>query len=319
MKHVESFDRLPLRIGISACLLGENVRFDGGNKRDAFINELLAGYFEWVPVCPEVEIGMGVPREAVRLTGNIEAPRMLGIRSRNDWTSRMLDFAKKRCSALEASHLSGFIFKSRSPSCGIDRIPVYDMHNIPVKKGHGLFAKVFADTYPLIPVEDEGRLNDARIRENFIVRVFAYGRLQKLMESPFSRSTFIRFHTIHKYLLLSHSPWHYSLLGRIAAHPDKAALREYAPLFMEALRIKSTVKKNLNVLLHILGYLKNHLTAPDKSDLLEVIGQYKKETVPLIVPITLLKHYVKKFNIQYIKDQVYLDPHPRELMLRNHV
>jgi uncharacterized protein YbgA (DUF1722 family)/uncharacterized protein YbbK (DUF523 family) len=319
IKDMESFERLPLRIGISACLLGENVRFDGGNKRDPFINELLGKYFEWAPVCPEVEVGMGVPREAVQLAGRIEAPRMLGVRSRNDWTSKMQDFAKMRCSRLQDLHLSGFVFKSRSPSCGIDRIPVYNSQKIPVKKGHGLFSKIFTETFPLVPVEDEGRLNDSRIRENFIVRVFAYGRLQQMLELPFSRSNFIRFHTIHKYLLLSHSPKHYSLLGRIAARPDKPALQEYAPLFMAALGIKSTVKKNVNVLLHILGYLKNQLALPEKADLLDVIGQYGKELVPLIVPITLLKHYVKKFDIQYIKNQVYLDPHPRELMLRNHV
>jgi uncharacterized protein YbgA (DUF1722 family)/uncharacterized protein YbbK (DUF523 family) len=314
---------LPIRVGISTCLLGEKVRFDAGHKKDRYLTDILGSYFEWVPVCPEVEVGMGVPREAVRLLGTAEAPRMVGTKSEEDWTERMTSYGDRRVRSLAEHELSGYILKSDSPSCGMERVRIYGRTGIPVKNGRGLFAAQLMRAYPLLPVEEEGRLNDAKLRENFIVRVFAYHRFVELTRAKWTIGELVAFHTIHKYLLLAHSPKHYELLGRLVASSAKAqraALEEsYGRLFMEALSLKTTTKKNVNVLQHILGFLKDNLSAREKEDILSVIDEYHRELVPLIVPLTLLRHYVKKHDVRYIAEQVYLHPHPKELMLRNHV
>ncbi len=314
---------LPIRLGISTCLLGEKVRFDAGHKKDRYLTDVLGAYFEWVPVCPELEVGMGVPREPVRLVGTPDAPRMVGVKSEKDWTDEMVRYAERRATSLEALGLSGYIFKSDSPSCGMERVKVFAKNGIPTKTGRGLFTKVLMETYPLLPVEEEGRLNDPGLRENFIVRVFSYHRLQELTRRRFSVGDLVRFHAAHKYLLLAHSPKHYDLLGPIVANAKKTAyplLKEsYSRLFMEGLAVKATTKKNANVLQHILGFLKDHLPSGEKQDVLDAIEDFRKELVPIVVPLTLLRHYVKKHDIVYIADQVYLQPHPKELMLRNHV
>jgi uncharacterized protein YbgA (DUF1722 family)/uncharacterized protein YbbK (DUF523 family) len=314
---------IPIRIGISTCLLGEKVRFDGGHKRDRYLDEVLGKYFEWVPVCPEVEAGMGIPREAVRLVRSSNRVQMLGVKTQTDWTDAMTEYSDIKVKALHKDRLSGYIFKSDSPSCGMERVRVYANSGMPAKTGRGLFADAFMARYPLIPVEEEGRLNDPNIRDNFIVRVFSYHRLQVLFADGFNRGSLVKFHTIHKYLLLAHSPKHYALLGKIVAGAKKytpADLRDtYSTLFMEALQIKTTPKKNVNVLHHVLGFLREQITVMERDDILRVIDDYYHELVPLIVPITLIKHYVMKRDVPYIRDQVYLDPHPKELMLRNHV
>jgi len=313
----------PLRVGISSCLLGEKVRFDAGHKKDRYITDVLGEYFEWVPVCPELEVGMGVPRESVRLVGKKDSPQMVGIKSNTDWTEKMLRYSEERTKALAGLHLSGYIFKSDSPSCGMERVRVYPKNGIPIKSGRGLYADFFMKTFPLVPAEEEGRLNDAGLRENFIVRVFAYHRLQNLVLYDFSLGKLVEFHTIHKYLMLAHSPKHYDQLGRIVASAKKGSrselIHEYSRLFMEGLQTKTTAKKNVNVLHHVFGFLKDHFTGEEKQSILSVIDDYHKELVPLIVPITLLKHYVTKYRIDYISKQIYLNPHPKELMLRNHV
>jgi uncharacterized protein YbgA (DUF1722 family) len=235
----------------------------------------------------------------------------------------MLSYSSKRTKVLDKMNLSGYIFKSDSPTCGMERVRVYNQDGIPNRSGRGLFTEVFIKANPLVPVEEEGRLNDSKIRENFITRVFSYNRLQNLLNNAFSRGTLVRFHTIHKYLMLSHSTKHYQLLGKLVAdsgkHPLTQVGQSYSALFMESLQIKTTTKKNVNVLQHILGYLKKQLGSAERQDILKVIDDYHQELVPLIVPVTLLKHYIYKFNIEYIKDQIYLNPHPKELMLRNHV
>jgi uncharacterized protein YbgA (DUF1722 family)/uncharacterized protein YbbK (DUF523 family) len=316
----ESF---PIHIGISSCLLGEKVRFDAGHKKDVYLTDVLGKYFEWVPVCPELEVGMGVPRESVHLTGNPDTPRMVGVKSGRDWTERMAKFSERRIAQLAKLDLSGFILKSKSPSCGMERIRIYTDKGMPGGNGVGLFAKALLGAFPLLPVEEEGRLNDAGLRDNFIVRVFSYHRLQVMIRNRFSVGALVKFHTIHKYLLLAHSPKHYDSLGRLVAGaskiPPARLMEEYASVFMEGLKIKTTTKKNVNVLQHIFGFLKNHLTADEKKDIGNVIEDYRKEIIPLIVPVTLLRHYIQKNNVQYILDQVYLNPHPKELMLRNHV
>lgn len=319
----KSLENTPIKIGISTCLLGEKVRFDAGHKKDRYLTDVLGNYFEWIPVCPELEVGMGVPRESVRLVGSTDSPRMVGHKSGTDWTEKMMKYSAERVRRLRGLNLSGYILKSDSPSCGMERVRVYTENGMPSKTGVGLYANAFLKEFPYIPVEEEGRLNDARIRDNFIVRVFSYHRLQILFSDGFSRGSLVKFHTIHKYLLLSHSPKHYELLGRIVADAKKYSpsdLKEkYCAMFMEGLSIKSTTKKNVNVLHHILGFLREEITVIERDDILRIIDDYYHELVPLIVPITLIKHYVMKRNVPYIRDQVYLNPHPKELMLRNHV
>jgi uncharacterized protein YbgA (DUF1722 family)/uncharacterized protein YbbK (DUF523 family) len=311
-----------LNVGISMCLLGEKVRFDGGHKKDRYLTDVLGGYFRWVPVCPELEVGMGVPREPVRLVGAATDPRMIGQQSGTDWTKRMQSFAQSKIRSLARENLAGFILKSDSPSCGMERVRVYSKKNIPAKSGRGLFAAVLLENFPLMPVEEEGRLNDSGLRENFITRVFAYHRLM-LMFEHFSRKALVEFHTVHKYLMLAHSPDKYRLLGRIVAdqksHSPGELKQMYSAQFMEGLRVRSTVKRNVNVLQHIMGYFRGRLSEFERREIADLIEDYRREVVPLIVPLALVKHYVRKYDIEFIRDQVYLNPHPKELMLRNHV
>ncbi len=316
-------NEIPIRVGISSCLLGEKVRFDAGHKKDLYLTNILGKYVEWIPVCPEVEVGMGVPREAIRLVGKPNNPNLVGTKSGKDWTDEMKKFSQMRNKQLAEMNLSGFIFKKDSPTCGMERVRVYSQSGSPSKEGIGVFAKSFIEYFPLIPVEEEGRLNDIKLRENFIERVFAYNRLLNLFSKKFSRGEFVKFHTHGKFQLLSHSEKHYRELGNIVARAKSYSTSElkekYSKIFMDALKIKTTTKKNANVLFHILGYLKNMLDKFEKEAIIKIINDYQNELVPLIVPLTLIRHYIEKHNIEYIKFQTYLNPHPKELMLRNHV
>lgn len=323
MKTGKEHKEFPLRVGLSSCLLGEMVRFDGGHKKDRYLTDILGTYFEWIIVCPELEVGMGVPRESVRLVGSPDSPRMVGTKSDTDWTVKMIRFSEQRVRQLEELQLSGYILKSDSPTCGMERVRVYATNGIPAKNGRGLFAAAFMQHFPLIPVEEEGRLNDAKLRDNFIVRVFAYHRLQQLISSGFRRGDLVSFHAAHKYLILAHSPKHYLSLGKLvgtaSAHTPSDLRNNYSRLFMEALAVKTTVKKNVNVLQHILGFLRDQVPTVEKENIREVIDDYSHELVPLVVPLTLVRHYVRIHDIPYIRNQIYLNPHPKELMLRNHV
>jgi uncharacterized protein YbgA (DUF1722 family)/uncharacterized protein YbbK (DUF523 family) len=310
-------------LGVSTCILGENVRYDGGHKRDRFIIETLGQFVEFVPVCPEVECGLGIPRESMHLEGDPESPRLVTTRTKIDHTERMVTWARTRVKELEAEDLCGFIFKSRSPSSGMERVKIYNEKGMATKNGVGMFAKIFMDHFPLLPVEEDGRLHDVRLRENFIERIFALKRWRELLGSKRSRGRLVSFHTQHKLLILSHSPKHSRILGKLVAEakniPQDQLYSQYQTLFMEALKLKSTIKKNINVLQHMMGYFKRDLSADEKQELLEVIDEYRGEYTPLIVPITLIKHYVRKYDQPYLKEQVYLNPHPVELKLRNHV
>jgi uncharacterized protein YbgA (DUF1722 family)/uncharacterized protein YbbK (DUF523 family) len=312
-----------LRLGISRCLLGDEVRFDGGHKRDSFLTDVFGRYVEWVPVCPEVEAGLGTPREAMRLVGDPQNPRLVTIKSGTDHTRALETLTANRIAQLMELDLSGYVFKKGSPSCGIERVRLYNEHGIPNRNGVGLFARAFIEEFPLIPVEEEGRLCEPTLRENFIERVFCYRRWQDLVQSGVTRQALVQFHTIHKYLLLAHSPQQYEVLGRLVGqaerHRPKEFAHRYGELFMKALTVKATVRKHVNVLQHIIGHFKGRLGAPEKAELLGVIDDYHQELTPLVVPLTLIKHYVKIFDVGYIRDQVYLNPHPKELMLRNHV
>jgi uncharacterized protein YbgA (DUF1722 family)/uncharacterized protein YbbK (DUF523 family) len=312
-----------INLGISTCLLGENVRYDGGHKLDRFLTDTLRQYVEYVPVCPEVECGLGVPRESMHLEGNPDSPRLVTIRTKQDMTDCMVQWAQKRVVQLEKKDLCGFIFKSDSPSSGMERIRVYNEKGIPVKKGMGIFARIFMDHFSLLPVEDEGRLHDPELRENFIERIFTLKRWREVLGKKESRGNIVDFHTKHKLLILSHSPKHYQMMGKLVAQaknlPLKELYHEYQTLLMESLGLKTTPKKNANVLQHMMGYFKEQLSSDEKQELLEVIDLYRKEIIPLIVPITLINHYVRKYDQPYLKKQIYLNPHPLELQLRNHV
>jgi uncharacterized protein YbgA (DUF1722 family)/uncharacterized protein YbbK (DUF523 family) len=312
-----------IKLGISTCLLGENVRYDGGHKLDRFLTDTLRQYVEYVPVCPEVECGLGVPRESMHLEGNPDSPRLVTIRTKQDMTDCMVQWAQKRVVQLEKKDLCGFIFKSDSPSSGMERIRVYNEKGIPVKKGVGIFARIFMDHFSLLPVEDEGRLHDPELRENFIERIFTLKRWREVLGKKESRGNVVDFHTKHKLLILSHSPKYYQMMGKLVAQaknlPLKELYQEYQTLLMESLGLKTTPKKNANILQHMMGYFKEQLSSDEKQELLEVIDLYRKEIIPLIVPITLINHYVRKYDQPYLKKQIYLNPHPLELQLRNHV
>jgi len=313
-----------IKLGVSACLLGEKVRYDGGHKLDAYLTETLGRFVDWVPVCPEVECGLPTPRESMHLSGDADSPRLVTVRSGADHTNRMTQWADKRLDALENEGLCGFIFKSRSPSSGMRGIKIYSPEGMPISaKGVGIWARAFMERFPLIPVEDEGRLHDPDLRENFIERVFVYRRWREFIAAGGCLNTLVEFHTDHKLILMAHSPKHYQMLGRLVAGGKKVPkpeLREtYLITLMEGLKLIATIRKNTNVLQHMAGYFKNALNTEDKLELQETIGHYHKGLVPLIVPITLLRHYVRKFNEPYLSRQIYLNPHPMELKLRNHV
>lgn len=313
---------LPLRVGVSTCLLGREVRYNGGHKLDHYVTDLLSGYFEFVSVCPEVDVGMGVPREPVRLVGDESAPRMVGSDSGEDWTDRMNYYSRRRVAQLEKLELSGYILKNRSPSCGMERVKVTTDQGMPGKIGRGLFATALIEGLPLLPVEEEGRLHDPVLRESFVVRVFAYHRLQSLFRGRWKRGQVVAFHAAEKFLLLAHSPEHYTELGRLVAQVKVHSRAEFARLYREqymaALALRTSVKKNVNVLQHIMGFLREPLDAPARQHLLQVIEDYRAGMVPLVVPITLLHHYLSLHGVEYMLDQVYLRPSPKELMLRNH-
>jgi len=312
-----------IKLGISACLLGENVRYNGGHQLDRFLTETLGQYVEYVPVCPEVECGLPVPRESMRLEGDPDSPRLMTTRTKQDITDRMIEWARGRVSELEREDLWGFIFKSQSPSSGMERVKIFNEKGMQAPKGIGMFARLFMDHFPLLPVEDEGRLNVPKLRENFIERIFTLRRWQEVLAKKKNRENLTDFHIKHELLILSHSPKYLRSLGKLMAHFKELSLKElyqkYQTLLMESLRLKTTPKKNANVLQHMMGYFKEQLSADEKKELLEVIEVYRKGYTPLIVPITLIQHYVRKYDQPYLKEQVYLHPHPLELQLRNHV
>ncbi|MRR35085.1 DUF1722 domain-containing protein [bacterium] len=312
----------PITIGVSACLLGEKVRYDGGHKHDRYITDTLGRFFRFVPVCPEVGCGLPVPREAMRLERDGESLQLVTNKTRIDHTDRMLTWCAGQVKELEQEDLCGFIFKKDSPSSGLFNVKVYSK-GMPAKTGRGLFAGAMTDHFPLLPVEEEGRLHDMGLRENFIERVFAFRRWKDLLGGGKTVGRLVEFHTAHKLLVMAHSPGIYRELGKLVAHgtemPRDELFNRYQELFMKALTLHATARKNTNVLQHIAGYFKKELTGEEKAELQEVIGEYHQRLVPLIVPVTLLRHYIRKYGQDYLLKQVYLSPTPQELMLRNHV
>lgn len=312
-----------LRVGISSCLLGNPVRWNAGHKLDKYLTHTLGEFVEFVPVCPEVEVGLGVPRESMRLVGDPEKPRLITFKTKADHTDKMVRWARKRVRILEKENLCGFIFKSDSPSSGMVRVKVYSEKGMPRKVGVGIFAREFMNYFPWMPVEDDGRLNNPQIRENFIQQIFTMKRWRDTSAGRRTMGKLVEFHTRNKLLLLSHSQNHYRLMGRLVARgkqlPVGDLYTQYQGLLLDTLRLKTTIKKNINVLQHLMGYFKKQLSADEKQELLETFDHYRYERVPLIVPITLINHYVRKYQQPYLKDQTYLNPHPLELKLRIYI
>jgi len=312
-----------VRLGISSCLLGNAVRWNSGHKLDRYLTLTLGQFVDYVPVCPEVEAGFGTPRESMRLVGDPENPRLVTFKTKTDKTDQMLRWARKRVNELEKEDLHGFIFKSDSPSSGMIRVKVYTEKGMPVKKGVGMFAREFMARFPLIPAEDDGRLHDPKIRENFIERIFSLRRWRQTVDKGMNMGNLVDFHTRNKLLILSHSPKHYKEMGKLVAEgkrmPMKDLFAQYENSLMEALTLKTTPKKNLNVLQHLMGYFKKELSRDEKRELLDVFDRYHHEFVPLVVPLTLINHFVRKYDLPYLKLQTYLNPHPVELKLRTHV
>lgn len=312
------FDKIP--IGISSCLLGEEVRFDGGHKQDSYILGTLSDYFSFQPVCPEVAIGLPIPRPPIRLVQHEDGIHVVGVKDPSvDVTKKLRDYGSRM--AREMNGISGFIFKRASPSCGMERVKVYAPDGRSIDKAAGAFAEEIKKGQPLLPTEEEGRLGDPGLRENFIMRVFVYHRWRQLVASGMTAQKLIDFHTDHKYLIMAHNQSAYKAMGKMLADAGKADIEalteEYVEALMTALAKPVPRKQHVNVLQHLLGYLKNQLDAEDKAEMLEVIEHYREGIVPLIVPITLLKHHFRRHPHEYIERQVYLTPHPHELMLRN--
>jgi len=313
----------PIRILVSSCLLGEKVRYDGGHKRDPFLVETLGRFVAYVPVCPEVECGLQTPREAMRLAGDPANPRLVTVKTGVDYTGKMQSWIRKKLQELEGPDLCGYICKKDSPSSGMERVKVYGKTGIPAKVGAGMFTKAFMDHFPLIPVEEEGRLQDPVLREMFVERVFTLRRLRDRIRQGKTRGNLVEFHTDHKLLILTHGRALYTEMGKLVAHAKELPLEElyrrYLHLLMEALRLRTTPAKCADVLMHMMGHFRRFLTSDEKQELLEVIGRYRNRLIPLVVPVTLILHHVRKYDVPYLKRQVFLNPHPVELMLRNHV
>jgi uncharacterized protein YbgA (DUF1722 family)/uncharacterized protein YbbK (DUF523 family) len=309
-----------ITLGISSCLLGNEVRHDGGHKRNVYVTNTLSEYFSFRPYCPEMAIGLGVPRPTIRLSRSADGIRLTGSGDSDlDLTADMNTWSK---GAIEGMRdLSGFVLKSNSPSCGMERVRVYDQNSVPARDGIGLFANALMQAMPWLPVEEEGRLNDAMLRENFIERVFVYYRWQQLLSEGLSVFGLMEFHQRHKFILLAHDEAEYRKLGPLIAGLNRNNLAqisdEYLLRMMTCLKARASRKRHTNVLMHVMGYLKNKITGDDKQELIEVMDSYRHGKVPLIVPVTLMKHHLRKFPDDYISNQYYMAPYPEELILRN--
>ena len=312
-----------VKIGVSSCLLGQEVRYNGGHKRDRFLVGSLSQFVDYVPVCPEVAIGLGIPRPPIRLVGDPDQPKAVGTDDPSmDVTSRLQSFARETVQTL--GDISGYILKKDSPSCGMERVKVYsEKGGAPQRKGRGIFARVLMDWMPLLPVEEEGRMNDSVLKENFLMRVFVYHRWQQLVAEGLSSRALIAFHSDHKFLLMAHSQAAYQRMGRMLANLGDVDLDAVALMYvtelMTALTRRATRKRHANTLQHMAGYLKRSIDSDDKQELSQNIDAYRRGQIPLIVPITMFRHYFRRNPDPYMERQVYLHPHPDELSLRNSI
>ena len=315
-------DLATLRLGVSSCLLGQQVRYDGGHCRDRFLTQALGAYVEWVPVCPEVELGMGVPRPTIHLAESERGRRLVEPNSGQDHTSAMEAWAQAKLRALRSADLDGYVLKSKSPTCGMERVRVHGEHGSQ-KNGVGVFAKALMHAWPELPVEEEGRLNDPRLRESFVERVFARSHWRAAANQGWTRWRLVEFHTAHKLSLRAHAERGYRRLGRIVGNfggelSDEELIAAYEREFHACMRKRASVSSHVNVLHHAMGYLKNLLDHEEKVQLLESIEDYREGILPLVVPLSLVAFQVRRHKIEYLLEQVYFSPHPKELMLRNY-
>jgi uncharacterized protein YbgA (DUF1722 family)/uncharacterized protein YbbK (DUF523 family) len=314
-----------VRIGISSCLLGQKVRYDGGHKRDRFATDVLEPFVEWVPLCPEVEIGLGIPRPTIRLERAEDGTARLVMPSaEEDLTPRMKAWAETRVTGLGDLDLCGFILKKDSPSCGMERVKIYDRNDVPARDGTGVFAEALLRLAPHLPVEEEGRLNDSRLRENFIARVFAMRRWKDMEVLGATRSRLMEYHARHKYLCMARNQAGARRLGRLLGSAETGDLgaalaRAYLDEFTAVMRRTPSPKGHTNVLQHMAGYVSDELDRDDRTELTGAIHDYRRGLLPLIVPLTLLRHHSRRQERTYLLRQAYLFPHPHELMLLNHV
>lgn len=316
-------ENVKINIGISACLVGHEVRYNGGSLKPPMINDHFAQYFNYVTFCPEVGIGMGVPRETIRLVSEKGNIRLKSSTGENDYTDAMQEYSKQKVDELSKLNIYGYILKKDSPTCGMERVKIYHNNNMPEKNGIGMFAQVLLDRFPMVPVEEEGRLKDIRLRESFVERVFAFKRLKDFIGDSPTVGKLMSFHTAHKMQLMAHNPEKFRKLGRKVALVKKDQLNnfliEYATDFMDTLNTRASLKKQTDVLYHLLGYFKKEITSEEKQEFIKLVEQYKKQMIPFIVPLTMLRHYLKKYPDDWLQSQIYLDPYPEELMLRSYL
>ncbi|MCX7545185.1 DUF523 and DUF1722 domain-containing protein [Marinicella gelatinilytica] len=310
-----------IKVAISACLLGQEVRYNGGHKHAPFCTQVLSKWFEYLPICPEVEIGMGVPREPIRLVmeGDQVRSKNVGDHSQ-DYTDQLTDYAHQKLP--ELADVCGYIFMQKSPSCGLFRVKAYLPTGMPHNEPQtGIYAKVIDDELPLLPKEEAGRLNDVHLRENFIIRVFATDAWRREVLSDNAPGALVEFHRRYKFLLQAHSEVMYRELGRLVARANEgeSIRRDYFQLFMQCLAKPAKIKSHVNVLYHLLGFFKNSLSTEAKASIIKTIEQYQQQKVFLMTPLTMMRHYAEVHHINYLLEQVYLQPYPNELGLQNHI
>ncbi len=316
---VDLMDKIP--VGISSCLLGQNVRYDGGHKKNEYITETLGQFFHFIAFCPEMASGMQTPRPPIQLRQTDQGVRCVGVKDQQfDVTAQLQQSASKQAHWL--AELCGYILKKDSPSCGMERVKVYK-GDYPHRVGTGIFAHYMQTHFPLLPLEEEGRLGDPHLRENFIQRVYVMQRWKQLIESGLSIHKLTVFHSRHKLIAMSHEQNQARALGKLAASANTENLQQvsqqYAEDLMKCLKITATRGNHVNVLQHIQGYLKTQLDKEDKAELIETIENYRLGYLPLVVPITLLRHHFRKNPDPFIDRSFYMTPHPQELAALNDI
>jgi len=309
-----------IKIGISSCVLGENVRFDSGHKISKFVTKELSPYFEFVSVCPEVGMGMPVPRPTIRLMSNEERIALVETKDpTKDHTNAMLDYSKDKVAELSEAQLCGYIVCAKSPTCGMERVKVYKKNGSD-NTGVGLYTNELMQQMPWLPIEEDGRLNDPVLKENFITRVFTLHDFYQNVGNDITRGNIVAFHSRYKLTLMAHHPSSYRELGRLVANIKDYEIEHFYDLYrkglMQAMSHRASRKNNTNVLMHIQGYFKRYLDKKEKAELRNVIDDYRVGVLPLLAPLTLIKHYLATHPDEYLEQQKFLEPHPQELRLR---
>ena len=301
-----------IKVGVSSCLLGEETRYDGTHKRDHFIADVLGKWVTFVPLCPEVECGFGIPREPLRLVGGLEATTLMTSITKGDYTQSMLRWARKRALALKKKGLGGFIFKSKSPSCGVRKVKIYRENGLAIPKGEGIFVKIFREHFPFMPIEDEEGIHDPKAFKNFIDKVFIFTRWRESLEQGLNREKLIKFHSQHKFLFLSHSPKQVRMMEDLIGKPQRFHHKElvdhYQAILMCLLQQEATAEKHANIMMVIAEKLASYLSSKDNEKLHDLIDFFVRGLVFHRVPLTLLNHYARKYKLSFLKNQAYLDP-----------